>query len=130
VLEGGTRGFAFASGMAATSTVMELLDAGSHVVATDDLYGGSFRLFERVRRRTAGLDFSFVDLTDPAAFEAAIRPTTKMVWIETPTNPMLKLVDIAAIAAIARKYGLLVVVDNTFASPMLQRPLELGADLV
>ncbi|WP_426788918.1 cystathionine gamma-synthase [Xanthomonas campestris] len=130
VLEGGTRGFAFASGMAATSTVMELLDAGSHVVATDDLYGGSFRLFERVRRRTAGLDFSFVDLTDPAAFEAAIRPTTKMVWIETPTNPMLKLVDIAAIAAIARKHGLLVVVDNTFASPMLQRPLELGADLV
>lgn len=109
---------------------MELLDAGSHVVATDDLYGGSFRLFERVRRRTAGLDFSFVDLTDPAAFEAAIRPTTKMVWIETPTNPMLKLVDIAAIAAIARRHGLLVVVDNTFASPMLQRPLELGADLV
>ncbi|NEL80838.1 MAG: aminotransferase class I/II-fold pyridoxal phosphate-dependent enzyme, partial [Xanthomonas perforans] len=98
----------------------ELLDAGSHVVAMDDLYGGTFRLFERVRRRTAGLDFSFVDLTDPAAFEAAIRPDTKMVWIETPTNPMLKLVDIAAIAAIARKHGLLIVVDNTFASPMLQ----------
>lgn len=129
-LEGGTRAFAFASGMAATSTVMELLDAGSHVVAMDDLYGGTFRLFERVRRRTAGLDFSFVDLTDPAAFEAAIGPNTKMVWIETPTNPMLKLVDIAAIAAIARKHGLLVVVDNTFASPMLQRPLELGADIV
>ncbi|NEL41137.1 MAG: aminotransferase class I/II-fold pyridoxal phosphate-dependent enzyme, partial [Xanthomonas perforans] len=120
-LEGGTRAFAFASGMAATSTVMELLDAGSHVVAMDDLYGGTFRLFERVRRRTAGLDFSFVDLTDAAAFEAAIRPDTKMVWIETPTNPMLKLVDIAAIAAIARKHGLLIVVDNTFASPMLQR---------
>lgn len=96
----------------------------------DDLYGGTFRLFERVRRRTAGLDFSFVDLTDPAAFEAAIRPDTKMVWIETPTNPMLKLVDIAAIAAIARKHGLLIVVDNTFASPMLQRPLSLGADIV
>jgi len=129
-LEGGSRGYAFASGMAATSTVMELLDSGDHVVAMDDLYGGSYRLFERVRRRSAGLDFSFVDLTDPSAFEAAIRPKTKMVWIETPTNPMLKIVDIAAIAAIARKHGLLVVVDNTFASPMLQRPLELGADLV
>ena len=129
-LEGGTRGFAFASGMAATSTVLELLDAGSHVVAMDDIYGGSYRLFERVRRRTAGLDFSFVDLTDPAAFEAAITPKTKMVWIETPTNPMLKIVDIAAIAAIAKRHGLTVVVDNTFASPMLQRPLALGADIV
>ena len=129
-LEGGSRGYAFASGMAATSTVIELLDAGSHVVAMDDIYGGSFRLFERVRRRTAGLDFSFVDLTDPAALAAAITPKTKMVWIETPTNPMLKIVDIAAVAAIARRHGLIVVVDNTFASPMLQRPLELGADLV
>lgn len=129
-LEGGSRGFAFASGMAATSTVIELLDAGSHVVAMDDIYGGSFRLFERVRRRTAGLDFSFVDLTDPAAFETAITPKTKMVWIETPTNPMLKIVDIAAVAAIARRHGLIVVVDNTFASPMLQRPLQLGADIV
>lgn len=129
-LEGGSRGFAFASGMAATSTVVELLDSGDHVVAMDDLYGGSFRLFERVRRRSAGLDFSFVDLTDPAAFEAAIRPATKMVWIETPTNPMLKIVDIAAIAAIAHRHGLLVVADNTFASPMLQRPLQLGADIV
>lgn len=129
-LEGGSRGFAFASGMAATSTVMELLDAGSHVVAMDDIYGGTFRLFERVRRRTAGLDFSFVDLTDLAAFEAAITPATKMVWIETPTNPMLKIVDIAAVAAIAKQHGLIIVVDNTFASPMLQRPLELGADLV
>ncbi|WP_369934244.1 cystathionine gamma-synthase [Xanthomonas tesorieronis] len=129
-LEGGTRGFAFASGMAATSTVMELLDSGSHVVAMDDLYGGSYRLFERVRRRTAALEFSFVDLTDPAAFAAAITPKTKMVWIETPTNPMLKIVDIAAIAAIARQHDLLVVVDNTFASPMLQRPLALGADIV
>ena len=129
-LEGGTRGFAFASGMAASSTVIELLDAGSHVVAMDDIYGGSFRLFERVRRRTAGLDFSFVDLTDLAAFEASITPKTKMVWIETPTNPMLKIVDIAAVSAIAKRHGLVVVVDNTFASPMLQRPLELGADLV
>lgn len=129
-LEGGSRGYAFASGMAATSTVIELLDAGSHVVAMDDIYGGSFRLFERVRRRTAGLDFSFVDLTDLVAFEAAITPKTKMVWIETPTNPMLKIVDIAAVAAIARRHGLVVVVDNTFASPMLQRPLQLGADIV
>lgn len=130
VLEGGTRGFAFASGMAASSTVIELLDAGSHVVAMDDIYGGSFRLFERVRRRSAGLDFSFVDLTDLGAFEAAITPKTRMVWIETPTNPMLKIVDIAAVASIAKKHGLIVVVDNTFASPMLQRPLQLGADLV
>lgn len=129
-LEGGSRGYAFASGMAATSTVMELLDAGSHVVAMDDIYGGTFRLFERVRKRTAGLQFGFVDLTDMAAFEAAITPQTKMVWIETPTNPMLKVVDIAAVAAIAKRHGLIVVVDNTFASPMLQRPLELGADLV
>lgn len=129
-LEGGTRGYAFASGMAATSTVLELLDSGDHVVAMDDLYGGSYRLFERVRRRSAGLDFSFVDLTDTAAFEASITPKTRMVWIETPTNPMLKIVDIEAISAIARRHGLLVVVDNTFASPMLQRPLALGADIV
>src|SRR6476661_6854475 len=129
-LEGGTRGFAFASGLAATSTLLELLDSGDHVVAMDDLYGGSYRLFERVRRRSAGLDFSFVDLTDAAAFEAAIKPNTKLVWIETPTNPLLKIVDIAAIAAIAKKRGLLVVVDNTFASPMVQRPIALGADVV
>ena len=129
-LEGGSRGFAFASGMAATSTVLELLYSGSHVIAMDDLYGGSYRLFERVRKRTAALDFSFVDLTDLAAFEAAIRPETRMVWVETPTNPMLKIVDIAAVCAIARKHGLRVVVDNTFASPILQRPLHLGADIV
>ena len=129
-LEGGSRGFAFASGLAATSTVLELLDSGDHVVAMDDLYGGSYRLFERVRRRSAGLDFSFVDLCDLAAFEAAITPKTRMVWIETPTNPMLKIVDIAAVAQIARKHGLMVVVDNTFASPIVQRPLELGAHLV
>ena len=129
-LEGGSRGFAFASGLAATSTVLELLDSGDHVIAMDDLYGGSYRLFERVRRRSAGLDFSFVDLCDLVTFEAAITPRTRMVWIETPTNPMLKIVDIAAVAQIARKHGLRVVVDNTFASPIVQRPLELGAHLV
>ncbi|MGJ4803766.1 cystathionine gamma-synthase [Luteimonas sp. SDU82] len=129
-LEGGSRGFAFGSGMAATATILELMDSGDHVLAMDDLYGGSFRLFERVRRRSAGLDFSFVDMTDPAAFEAALTARTKLVWIETPTNPLLKIVDIAAIAAIARRHGALVVVDNTFASPILQRPLEHGADLV
>ncbi|MGS1076565.1 trans-sulfuration enzyme family protein [Pseudoxanthomonas beigongshangi] len=129
-LEGGSRGFAFASGMAATSTVLELLDSGSHVIAMDDIYGGSYRLFERVRKRSAGLEFSFVDLTVPTAFEANIRPNTRMVWIETPTNPMLKIVDIQAIAEAARKRGLIVVVDNTFASPILQRPLALGADIV
>ena len=129
-LEGGSRGFAFASGMAATATTLELLASGDHVLAMDDLYGGSFRLFERVRRRSAGLDFSFVDMTDPALFEAALTPKTKLVWIETPTNPLLKIVDIAAIAAIAHRHGALVVVDNTFASPILQRPLEHGADIV
>jgi cystathionine gamma-lyase len=129
-LEGGSRGFACASGLAATSTLLELLDSGDHVIAMDDLYGGSYRLFERVRRRSAGLDFSFIDLTDPTKFEAAITPKTKLVWIETPTNPLLKIVDITAIAAIAKKHGLLVAVDNTFASPILQRPLEHGADIV
>ena len=129
-LEGGSRGFAFASGMAATTTILELLDSGAHVVAMDDVYGGTYRLFERVRRRSAGLDFSWVDLTDLEAFEAAIRPDTKMVWIETPTNPMLKLVDIARVASVARKHGLIVVADNTFCSPMVQRPLEYGADIV
>lgn len=129
-LERGSRGFAFASGMAATATLLELLDSGSHVIAMDDVYGGTYRLFEGVRRRTAGLGFDWVDLSDPAKFEAAIRPETKMVWIETPTNPLLKLVDIEQIAAIAHKRGLIVVVDNTFCSPILQRPLELGADIV
>ncbi|RYZ74619.1 MAG: cystathionine gamma-synthase [Lysobacteraceae bacterium] len=129
-LEGGSRGYAFASGMAATSTLLELLDSGDHVIAMDDIYGGTYRLFERVRKRSAGLEFSFVDLTDLAAFEAAIGPRTRMVWVETPTNPMLKIVDIAALSAIARRHGLRVVVDNTFASPILQRPLKLGADIV
>lgn len=129
-LEGGVAGFAFGSGMAATATVLELLDTGSHVIAMDDLYGGTYRLFERVRRRSAGLDFSFVDLNDTAALKAALKPNTRMIWAETPTNPMLKLVDLAKIAAFAKKHGLLLVVDNTFCSPMLQRPLEYGADIV
>jgi cystathionine gamma-lyase len=129
-LEGGRAGFAFASGMATTATLLDLVDSGSHVVAMDDLYGGSFRLFERVRRRSAGLDFTFADLSDPKAAVAAFRPDTRMLWIETPTNPLLKLVDIAAVAAAARARGILVVVDNTFATPWIQRPLELGADVV
>jgi cystathionine gamma-lyase len=129
-LEGGVAGFAFASGMAATATVLELLDSGSHVIAMDDLYGGSYRLFERVRRRSAGLDFSFIDLNDAAALKAALKPNTRMIWAETPTNPMLKLVDLARVAKFAKKHGLLLVVDNTFCSPMVQRPLEFGADIV
>ncbi|MBS0381181.1 MAG: PLP-dependent transferase [Proteobacteria bacterium] len=129
-LEGGVAGFAFASGMAATATVLELLDSGSHVIAMDDLYGGSYRLFERVRRRSAGLDFSFIDLNDPAALKAALKPNTRMIWAETPTNPTLKLVDLARVAKFARKHGLLLVVDNTFCSPLVQRPLEFGADIV
>ena len=116
--------------MAATSTLLELLDSGDHVVAMDDLYGGTYRLFERVRRRSAGLDFSFVDLTDPAAFEAAIRPNTKLVWVETPTNPLLNVGDIAELAGITHAAGAKLVVDNTFASPYLQQPLTLGADVV
>ena len=129
-LEGGSRGFAFASGMAASATVLELLDSGDHVIAMDDLYGGSFRLFNNVRERSAGLEFSFTAIEDIAALKTAIRPETRMIWVETPTNPMLKIVDIAAVAELARECGALLVVDNTFASPMLQRPLELGADIV
>ncbi|MBS0462607.1 MAG: cystathionine gamma-synthase [Proteobacteria bacterium] len=129
-LEGGTHGFAFASGLAATSTVLELLDSGSHVICMDDVYGGTYRLFERVRKRSAGLEFSFVDLTDPAALAAALRPNTKMIWAETPTNPLLKIVDLSALGAFAKAHGLLLAVDNTFASPMLQRPLEHGAHIV
>jgi cystathionine gamma-lyase len=129
-LEGGTAGFAFASGMATTSTVLELIDSGSHIVAMHDLYGGSYRLFENVRKRSAGLDVSLVDLTNPAALEAAIRPNTRLLWVETPTNPLLKLVDLSAVAAIARKHGLITVCDNTFATPFVQRPLEHGFDIV
>lgn len=129
-LESGIRGFAFASGMAATSTILDLLDSGDHVVAGDDLYGGTFRLFHRVKERSANLGFSFARLEDLDSLRNAMTPKTRMVWVETPTNPMLKIVDIAAAAEIAHERGALLVVDNTFASPMLQRPLELGADIV
>jgi cystathionine gamma-lyase len=129
-LEGGAAGFAFASGMATTSTVLELLDSGSHIIAMHDLYGGSYRLFENVRKRSAGHEVSFVDLTSAAALEAAIRPNTRLVWVETPTNPLLKIVDLSAVAAVARKHGLISVCDNTFATPFAQRPLEHGIDIV
>src|ERR1700720_2603175 len=129
-LEGGTAGFAFASGMAATSTVLELLDSGSHIIAMHDLYGGSYRVLENVRKRSAGHDVSFVDLTRPSELEAAIRPDTRLVWVETPTNPLLKLVDLSAIAQITQRLGLLSVCDNTFATPFVQRPLEHGFDIV
>ncbi|HEV2285055.1 MAG TPA: PLP-dependent aspartate aminotransferase family protein [Steroidobacteraceae bacterium] len=129
-LEGGGAGFAFASGMAASATVLELLDAGSHIVAMHDLYGGSYRLLENVRKRSAGHSVSFVDLTDAAALAAAIRPETRLVWVETPTNPLLKVVDLAAVAALARRHRLSSVCDNTFATPFIQRPLEHGFDIV
>ena len=129
-LESGTNGYAFASGLAATATVLDSLDAGSHVVCMDDVYGGTYRLFERVRRRSADLDFTFVDLNDMAELEAAVKPNTKLIWCETPTNPLLKIVDIARLAEFARKRGIRLAVDNTFSSPILQRPLELGAHLV
>jgi cystathionine gamma-lyase len=129
-LESGVRGYAFASGLAAIATVLELLDAGQHVIASSDLYGGSFRLFDKVRRRSAGLTFSFVDLADIAAVEAAIRPETRLIWVETPTNPMLRLADLDALAALAKARGVWIAADNTFASPYCQRPLEHGFDLV
>ena len=129
-LESGTQGFAFASGMAAIGTILELLDAGSHVIALDDLYGGSRRLFEGVRQQSANLDFSFVDMTDLDTVRAALRPETRMLWVESPSNPLLKIVDLAGLAALAREHELLLVADNTFATPYLQRPLELGADIV
>jgi cystathionine gamma-lyase len=129
-LEEGTAGFAFASGLAAIATVLELVDAGSHVVVCDDLYGGSYRLFERVRRRSAGLDFSYVDPATLGALEAAIKPNTRLVWIETPSNPLLKLADLRAIADIAKKHSILCAADNTFATPFVQRPLTMGFDVV
>jgi cystathionine gamma-lyase len=129
-LENGTAGFGFASGMAAAATVLELLDSGSHVIAMDDLYGGSYRLFEGVRRRSAGLSFSFIDMTDLQALENAVGPNSKMIWVETPTNPLLKVVDLSAVAEIAKRHGLIAVCDNTFASPYVQRPLEHGFDIV
>ena len=129
-LESGTRGWAFASGLAAMATALDALDSGSHIVASDDLYGGTFRLFERVRRHSANLDFTFVDLTDASRFEREIKPNTRMVWIETPSNPLLKLIDLEAIAKIAREKSIISVSDNTFASPWIQRPIEFGFDLV
>jgi cystathionine beta-lyase/cystathionine gamma-synthase len=129
-LEGGTAGFAFASGLAAISTALELLDAGSHVVAMNDIYGGTYRLFERVRRHSMSLEFTYVDLTRTELLESAIRPNTRMLWVETPTNPLLKLVDLEVVAAIARKHRIIAVADNTFATPWIQRPLQLGFDVV
>lgn len=129
-LESGRRGFAFASGLAAISTVLELLDSGSHLIAIDDVYGGTYRLLENVRRRSAGLQVSWVKPGDLAGLEAAIRPQTRMIWVETPTNPLLKLVDLKAVAVLARRHNLISVADNTFASPALQRPIELGFDIV
>ncbi|WP_338802244.1 cystathionine gamma-synthase [Pseudomonas sp. RSB 5.4] len=129
-LEGGTRAFAFASGLATISTVLELIDAGSHVISGNDLYGGTFRLFDKVRQRSAGHRFSYVDLTDLVAFEAALQDDTRLVIVESPTNPLLSLSDLAAIARICRARGIISVADNTFASPYIQRPLELGFDIV
>ena len=129
-LESGTRGFAFASGMAALNTVIDTLDAGSHVIAMDDLYGGTFRLFDKVKTRTSNLSFSFVDMNNIDNITAAIQPNTRMIWLETPSNPMLKLADLRKIAALATRHGILTVADNTFATPWIQRPLECGFDIV
>jgi cystathionine gamma-lyase len=129
-LESGTRGFAFASGLAATATILDLLDSGDHVIAGDDQYGGTYRLFERVRRRSAGLSFTFVDMSDAENVRRAATPRTRLIWVETPSNPLLKLAHLERIAEIGRSLGAITAADNTFASPYLQRPLELGFDLV
>jgi len=129
-LESGARGLAFSSGMAATATVLELLDAGAHVLAPADMYGGTLRLFNQVRTRTSGLKFSFIDFSDPVEIEKTIRPETRLFWVETPTNPLLRILDLEAIVAIARRHDVLVCVDNTFATPYFQRPLEYGCDIV
>lgn len=129
-LESGQRGFAFASGMAAIATILELLKPGDHVIAADDLYGGTFRLLDKVRQYSAGIKTSWVDLTNPDAVKAAIRPETKLLWVETPTNPMLKVIDLNEMVRIAKAHNLISVADNTFATPILQRPLELGFDIV
>ena len=127
-LESGVRGFGFASGLSATATLLDLLDTGAHVVAADDLYGGSYRLFERVRKRSAGLKFTFTDMSTRAALEAAVKPETKMIWVETPSNPMMKVIDLKMIADFAKERGIMTVADNTFASPWVQRPIEFGFD--
>ncbi len=129
-LESGAQAFAFSSGLAAMATVLDTLPAGAHIVAGDDLYGGSYRLFERVRKHSAGLRVTYVDSRDADAVRAALQPDTKLVWIETPSNPLLRLTDLEAVARIARQHGALAVADNTFASPWAQRPLEVGFDLV
>ena len=129
-LEGGTRGWAFASGLAAMSTALETIDSGSHVLVSDDLYGGTYRLFEKVRRRSANLDFTFIDMSDLARVKGAFRPNTRMVWIETPSNPLLKLIDLEGIAKLAREHQAISVADNTFATPWIQRPIEHGFDMV
>jgi cystathionine gamma-synthase/cystathionine gamma-lyase len=129
-LENGERGFAFASGLAGMATVLETLEAGSHVIASDDLYGGTFRLFERVRSKSANLEFSFIDLADPSALKKATRKNTRMTWVETPSNPLLKLIDLEAVARFSRENNLITVADNTFASPSIQHPIELGFDIV
>jgi cystathionine gamma-lyase len=129
-LESGDAAWAFASGLAAMGTVLELLEAGSHLVAVDDMYGGSWRLFERVRGRSMGLKASYCNPDEPGSLEKAIRPDTRMIWVETPSNPLLKVTDLRAVAAVARERNSLTVCDNTFASPQVQRPLELGFDIV
>ena len=129
-LEGSNFGYAFASGMSASATVLEILSSGDHVIAMDDLYGGTYRLFENVRKRSAGLDFTFCDLSDVKALEASLKPNTKMIWIETPTNPLLKIADLKAIASFAKQNNLIAVCDNTFCSPFVQNPLEFGFDIV
>ncbi len=129
-LESGQNAFAFASGMAAINTIIELLTSGDHVIASSDLYGGTFRLFDKVKRRSANLSFSYVDATQIDAIEAAITPKTRMIWIETPSNPMLHVADLQRIAELGKRHNLITVADNTFASPWIQRPLELGFDLV
>jgi len=129
-LENGQKGFAFASGLAAAATVLDILPTGSHIISTDDVYGGTYRLFENVRKPSAGLDFTYSSMDDPADLEGLIRPNTRMIWAETPTNPLLQLVDLKAVAGIAKKHGLITVCDNTFSSPYIQRPLDLGIDMV
>ena len=129
-LEGGCEGFAFASGMSATAAVMEILNSGDHIIASDDLYGGTFRLFENVKKRSSGLEFTFVDMSDPKKLEMALRKNTKMIWVESPTNPMLKLVDLKEATTFAKRHALVSVCDNTFCSPAIQRPLEFGFDMV
>ena len=129
-LENGSGGFAFASGMAATATILEMLDSGDHVIAMDDLYGGTYRLFENVRKRSAGLEFTFANLSDLNKLEASLQENTKMIWVESPTNPLLKLVDLQAIGEFAKKHNLIAVCDNTFCSPYVQKPLDFGFDIV